>query len=685
MDVKVKRGGDIGSDHQMFVVTVTLKLRRAKRRNEGKMKFNVEKLKDTQTKITFQIQLRNRYQALAELENYVEPGTDEINPKWKRIKTAYLETAEECLGRKNRERKEWMKEETWKAIEKRRETKKKCLDAKSQRLKERLEQQYQGENQEVRRLSRNDKRRYLDNLAVEAENAAENGNQGKVFKITKIISGNFTRSSEVPVKAKDGTLLTSEKEQEKRWKEHFSEVLNRPSPTTQADIEEAEEDLDVKTDPPSKEEIIAAIRTLKNGKASGHDNLSAEFFKMDPNLAAEILLPLFKTIWETKEVPEDWKKGIIIKIPKKGNLQECSNWRGITLLSIPSKILAKVLIMRMSDEVDKNLRKEQAGFRKGRGCTEQIFALRNIIEQCTEWQRQLYINFVDFEKAFDSLHRDSLWKILRHYGIPQTLIEIIQSFYCNFSCTVGNSDLSFEVKTGVRQGCVMSALLFNIAIDWVMKQTTQDAPRGIRWTLFSTLEDLNFADDLALLSHTSDHMQEKTSRLNESAQQIGLRISRRKSEVMTLNINNPQGIKVGEEELPTTEEFTYLGSTVRNDGGAGKDIKNRLSKARHAFKTLSKVWKSQHIGLRTKLKLYKACVLSTLLYGSECWRMTDGDLRKLSTFHTKSLRCIMRIFWPEKITNDDLFRRTEQESMNEIETQVEVDWAYAKKRTRSHF
>ena len=199
-----------------------------------------------------------------------------------------------------------------------------------------------------------------------------------------------------------------------------------------------------------------------------------------------------------------------------------------------------------------------------------------------------------------------------------------------------------------------------------VKQTTKDAPRSIRWTLFSTLEDLDFADDLALLSHTSDHMQEKTSRLNESAQQIGLRISRRKSEVMTLNINNPQGIKVGEEELPTTEEFTYLGSTVRNDGGAGKDIKNRLSKARHAFKTLSKVWKSQHIGLRTKLKLYKACVLSTLLYGSECWRMTDGDLRKLSTFHTKSLRCIMRIFWPEKITNDDLFRRTGQESMNEI-------------------
>ena len=149
--------------------------------------------------------------------------------------------------------------------------------------------------------------------------------------------------------------------------------------------------------------------------------------------------------------------------------------------------------------MDQRLRQEQAGFRKGRGCTDQIFTLRNIIEQCTEWQRQLYFNYVDFEKAFDSIHRECLWRILRAYGIPQQIVLVIKSFYNNFKCRVGNNQSIFGVKTGVGQGCPMSALLFNLAIDWVMRQTTSDRLRGIRWTLFSTLEDLDFADDLALV------------------------------------------------------------------------------------------------------------------------------------------------------------------------------------------
>ena len=122
----------------------------------------------------------------------------------------------------------------------------------------------------------------------------------------------------------------------------------------------------------------------------------------------------------------------------------------------------------MTGVVDETLRKRRAGFRKERGCIDQIFTLRNIIEQCTEWQRQLYVNFVDFEKAFDSIHRDSLWRILRHYGIPLKLVQLIKSFYINFRCSVGHSDTFFEVKSGVRQGCVMSAVLFNLVIDWVM-------------------------------------------------------------------------------------------------------------------------------------------------------------------------------------------------------------------------
>ena len=219
--------------------------------------------------------------------------------------------------------------------------------------------------------------------------------------------------------------------------------------------------------------------------------------------------------------------------------------------------MAKIIIQRITDAIDKQLREEQSGFRKGRRCIDQIFALRNIIDQCTEWQRQLYNNFVDFQKAFDSINRRTLWCILRGYGIPKEIVELIKSFYNNFACSVWHSNIWFEVKTGVRQGYVMS-LLFNRGIDWVMRKTTEDAPRGIRWNITSTLEDLDFADDLALLSHTHHQLQEKTNRLNNFASQVGLEISQTKTEVMMLNITNPAAIQVVGKDLPITEIFTCI-------------------------------------------------------------------------------------------------------------------------------
>ena len=312
---------------------------------------------------------------------------------------------------------------------------------------------------------------------------------------------------------------------------------------------------------------MEAIRDLKNGKAPGQDQLNAELFKCHPELAAEILLPLFAKVWNGEGIPNDWSKGVIIPIPKKGTLSDRNNWRGSTLLSLPSKIFCKVIVKRLSLAVNEVLRQEQAGFRKGRGCTEHIFSLRNIIEQCHEWQRGLYINFIDFQKAFDSVHRESLWSILRAYGIPAHIVQVIKQFYTDFCCSVGGSDLSFHVKSGVRQGCVMSALLFNIVIDWVLSRATEDRRRGIRWTLSTVLEDLDYADNIALLSHSFSDMQEKTDRLDRFSRQVGLKISPQKTKVLPVNISAPLPIKVGQLDLETTQQFTYLGSTVCSDGG----------------------------------------------------------------------------------------------------------------------
>ena len=137
-------------------------------------------------------------------------------------------------------------------------------------------------------------------------------------------------------------------------------------------------------------------------------------------------------------------------------------------------------------------------------------------------------NFIDFEKVVDSIHRDSLWRILRAYCIPLRMVNTIPSFYTNFTCSVAQKDLSFEVKRRGRQECVKSAILFSIVIDRVLGHTAEDEPRGIRWTLFSTLEDLDFADDLAILPHSHHHIQGKSTRLNTFCQKVELKISQRK-------------------------------------------------------------------------------------------------------------------------------------------------------------
>ena len=117
---------------------------------------------------------------------------------------------------------------------------------------------------------------------------------------------------------------------------------------------------------------------------------------------------LLNNCWHYQLVPEEWRKGMIVKLPKKESLSNCNNWRGITLLSIPGKVLSIILLNHLKYSTDLKLREQQVGFRSNRSCSEQVFMLRNIIEQCTEFQQPILLNFVDFKKAFDSIHHESL-------------------------------------------------------------------------------------------------------------------------------------------------------------------------------------------------------------------------------------------------------------------------------------
>ena len=340
-------------------------------------------------------------------------------------------------------------------------------------------------------MTKLDKRRFVERLADEAEEAAGRQDLKTLYRINELLNNGF-KNNDVPVKDIDGNVLSKETEKLARWKEHFKSILNRPEPEQVAEIPPAVEDLAICIDPPTMEEVKAAIKAMKSRKASEADGMTAEMLKAEETETPRLLMRIFRKIWESETIPEAWKTGFIVKLPKKGDLGECNNWRGVTLLPITSKVFSKIIHTRLAETLDEYIRQEeQAGFRPGRLCSDHIFTLRQILEQSKEWNAPLYANFIDFEKAFDSIHRDSLWKILRHYGIPSKLVNVIKMLYSDFRsqviCHTALTD-AFSVTTGVKQGCILSYFLFILGIDWVLKQVTSEGRRGIRWTLTSVRE-----------------------------------------------------------------------------------------------------------------------------------------------------------------------------------------------------
>ena len=250
---------------------------------------------------------------------------------------------------------------------------------------------------------------------------------------------------------------------------------------------------------------------------------------------------------------------------------------------------------------------------------------------------------------------------MRLYGLPPKVINIVKNMYANNSCCVrheGQHSEWFQVETGVRQGCIISPLLFLLVIDYVMRKATADKPRGLVWGLFQRLEDSDFADDIALLSHTHSDIQEKTERVAETSKKVGLKIHVQKTKLMKTKAKSKDPVKIEGEPLEEVQDFKYLGSFISSDGNIDKEVAARIGLAAHAFKSLSNVWKSKTLSTKIKLRIYQSNVRSTLLYAAETWRTNKRIESKLRGFEGRCLRRILKVRWEERVSNQEIWRRT---------------------------
>lgn len=202
---------------------------------------------------------------------------------------------------------------------------------------------------------------------------------------------------------------------------------------------------------PTTAEVTEAIKNLKNSKASGNDGICAEEIKWG-GPETERSMYNMPDIWRNKKMPIDWKEAIIIPLHKKGDKKILDNYRGNSLLNLGYKILSKILLKRVEEQLGPTIGEYQCGFRKGRNCAEQILGIKRIIEHRHRKGKKTIMTFVDFKKAYDSVDRSTLLAVLEDRGLDATTQAIIKETLSDTTARVRHritlSD-SFEIKTGV--------------------------------------------------------------------------------------------------------------------------------------------------------------------------------------------------------------------------------------------
>jgi hypothetical protein len=223
-------------------------------------------------------------------------------------------------------------------------------------------------------------------------------------------------------------LFGGEEEIKDRWKEYFEKLLNMKGVGNEGGEEEPKRYVNVEPEIKSSslQEVKEAIKYMRNNNAQGEDAITAEMIKYGVGKLLLRLYQLIIKIWEQEELLENWKMVHYIPIHKKGDKTLCQNCRGIALLMVVYKIFAKILAGRMTLYMEEVVGDYQCGFRKNRSTTDQIFAVRQILEKCYEHNVDIHMLSVDFKQAYDSVYKMKLIEILYSFGILGKLVRLIE-------------------------------------------------------------------------------------------------------------------------------------------------------------------------------------------------------------------------------------------------------------------
>ena len=340
-----------------------------------------------------------------------------------------------------------------------------------------------------------------------------------------------------------------------------------------------------------------------------------------------------------------------------------TDYRGITLMSIAGKVYNRMILNRIYDPINERLRPYQAGFRRGHSCLEQIHILKRVMEAYQQRQLPLIAIFIDFSKAFDSVDREMIWKILRHYGVPVKIVSAISALYRGCSNRVrisGQLSEPFTVNTGVLQGDTLAPFLFVVVLDYVLRQTHPDC--GLRTHPDVTLPDLDFADDIVLLDPEENRAGRHFRDLVHAARAVGLAVNYQKTKLMYCNCIPSQPTHDDLRQIDIVTDFKYLGSRIVS---SLEDFRQRKAIAWNKFWQLSNVWRSKTIDITLKLRLFDSLILSILLYGAEAWSLTQRMKKQLNAFGTSCYRVMLGIRRIDRVSNAHVLQKTKRSNISD--------------------
>lgn len=628
----------VGSDHRIVSANVVLSLRSSKRLKPNPMKLIdwPQVHNDSELCSAYAIEVKNRY-------NLLTLPDDDVETKYSNLIAANEHVCLSFLPKKTKvKRKPLFDDDLVKNARKNFETAK-------------VKHQARATRRSTKTLSSAQKA--LDDAYLTAESLYIQGkiNSIKEFHTSNQHSASWKVINEISGRKEHPSIQLKGGSAEKRrdnWHNHFQKLLGNP-PKVDGDplpLNQIFNTLDISTNPFSIDELEKTLKQFVNNKSSGLDQIPTILWK-DPNFH-ELLLEFCNQTFEHLTPPPSWLTGGIIPVPKKGDLTSASNYRGITLLPIAAKIYNKLILNRIVPILDPLLRKNQNGFRKGRGTLSQILSIRRILEEMRKLNKNVTICFVDFKKAFDSISREKMFQILKLYGIPIKIISAIRALYTSTKAKVvspdGDTDI-FDIQAGVLQGDTLAPFLFILVLDYVLRISLDTSShKGILLKAKQSsrnpdlfLTDLDFADDLALISESIKHAEELLHSLETAASQVGLYCNEGKTEFLSSSNNDDQLFSLNNVPINRVNDFKYLGSFISD---SEKDFKVRKALAWKACNKLNRIWQS-NLPVNLKLQTFQTLVQPILLYGSETWTMTKVMEKSLDGHYTNLLKRVQNLNW----------------------------------------